>query len=54
MNIYVLLAGIICCLTTLGHFFMGYKMFVKPMLATTMDEIPKRVMLGVISIDRFC
>jgi len=44
MNGYILSAGVLAALTTLGHFFVGSPQFLKPMLAAAFDEIPKKVM----------
>jgi hypothetical protein len=47
MNQMIILAGAASLLTTVGHFTLGYKMYVKPMLKAEMDPIAKRVMLSV-------
>ena len=47
MNITVLIAGILAAFATIGHFIMGRKMYLKPMLAADFDPIAKRVMQSV-------
>ena len=44
MNWYIMIAGLIGCATTIGHFAVGSKQFLKPMLGATIDPIPKKVM----------
>jgi hypothetical protein len=47
MNTYVLIAGIFALFTTIGHFTIGKKMYLKPMLISEFDLIPKKVMHSV-------
>jgi hypothetical protein len=47
MNWLILIAGIVALSATLGHFTMGRKMFLKPMLAASFDDVPKKVMHAV-------
>lgn len=42
MNILVLAAGIVTTLTTTGHFAVGTKMFLVPILAAPMDLIVRK------------
>ena len=44
MNWPLFIAGLFAGLTTLGHFFVGSKSFLKPMLQASFDEVPKKVM----------
>ena len=44
MNWYIFIAGIIGALTTVGHFTVGRRDFLKPFLDASFDEIPKKVM----------
>lgn len=44
MNGYFIIAGLIGAFTTIGHFVMGSKEFLRPMLESSFDPIPKRVM----------
>jgi len=44
MDYFILTAGIIACLATIGHFAIGLKDFLKPVLNSQIDEIPKKVM----------
>ncbi len=44
MNTYVLIAGIISLMATVGHFAMGKKMYLKPVLDSNLDQVPKKVM----------
>jgi len=44
MNTMVLIAGILAAMATLGHFTMGVKLYLRPLLASDMDAIPKKVM----------
>ncbi len=47
MNAYVLIAGILALFTTIGHFTMGNKMYLQPMLNSELDPVPKKVMHSV-------
>ena len=44
MNWALFIAGLFAGLTTLGHFFVGSKSFLKPMLQASFDEVPKKVL----------
>jgi len=44
MNWYIFIAGLIAAAATVGHVSVGRKKFLKPMLETTLDPIPKKVM----------
>ena len=44
MNWMVFLAGLAAGFCTLGHFAIGSKSFLKPMLQAPFDDVPKKVM----------
>ena len=44
MNGYITIAGLIGALATIGHFAIGTKQFLKPMLESSFDPVPKKVM----------
>jgi len=44
MNLLLIGAGIICSMTTLGHFIVGSKLYLKPMLDASFDQVAKKVM----------
>ena len=44
MNWYIIIAGLIAAATTVGHFAVGSKKFLKPMLGASFDPIPQKVM----------
>ena len=44
MNGYILIAGVFALATVFGHFAVGSKQFLTPMLAASFDPIPKKVM----------
>ncbi len=44
MDGYILIAGFFALATVLGHFVVGSKQFLKPMLGASFDPIPKKVM----------
>ena len=44
MNWYIIIAGLIASVTTAGHFAVGSKEFLKPMLGASFDPISKKVM----------
>jgi len=44
MNSYIIIAGLIASATTVGHFAVGSKQFLQPMLAASFDPISKKVM----------
>lgn len=47
MNYYFLASGIIAAMAVIGHFTMGYKLYLKPVLVSNLDEIPKLIMKGL-------
>jgi hypothetical protein len=47
MNTYALIAGIIAAFATIGHFTMGKKLFLTPMLDAEFDNLAKKVMHSV-------
>lgn len=44
MNALILTAGVLALLATLGHFAVGYKSFLKPVLKSNVDIISAKVM----------
>ena len=44
MNWMILIAGLAAGFVNLGHFTVGSKEFLKPMLQADFDEVPKKVM----------
>ena len=44
MNWYITIAGLFGVFTVIGHFTMGSKQFLKPMLEASFDPVPKKVM----------
>ena len=44
MNGYISTAGFFALVTVIGHFAVGSKQFLKPMLAAAFDPIPQKVM----------
>lgn len=44
MNYFILVAGILAALATIGHFTMGAKKFLKPVMKSDIDQTPKKVM----------
>ena len=44
MNWMILVAGLVGGFTTIGHFLMGSKQFLSPMLESEFDLVPKKVM----------
>ena len=44
MNPLLVSAGIIALLTTAGHFTAGQKMYLKPLLESEIEEVPKKVL----------
>jgi hypothetical protein len=44
MNGHILIAGVFALATVIGHFAVGSKQFLKPMLQASFDPIPKKVM----------
>jgi hypothetical protein len=43
MNVFALIAGIIALAATIGHFTMGTKMYLKPVLNSDLDPVVKKV-----------
>jgi hypothetical protein len=43
MNIYLLIAAVINIATIIGHITMGSKEFLKPVLSSSADNVPKKV-----------
>ncbi len=44
MNYFILTSGILASLATIGHFAVGTNDFLKPVLNSDIDEIPRKVM----------
>jgi hypothetical protein len=44
MNWYITIAGLLGAFATIGHFSIGSKRFLKPMLEASIDPVPKKVM----------
>lgn len=44
MNWLVIIAGVLGAFTTIGHFLVGSKEYLKPVLASEIDDLPKKVM----------
>lgn len=47
MNFYLLASGIISLMAVIGHFTMGKKLYLNPVLNSNIDEIPKNIMHGL-------
>ena len=47
MNWFIIIAGLVAAFTTIGHFLIGTKEYLKPMLGASFDPVPKRVMHSV-------
>lgn len=47
MNYYFLAAGILSLIALLGHLTMGYKLYLKPVLDSDLDDVPKSIMKGL-------
>ena len=47
MNWLVLISGLFALFAVFGHFTMGTKSFLKPMMDATFDEVPKKTMQSV-------
>ena len=47
MNWYVLIAGLIAAGVVVGHFLMGSKLYLSPMLAAEFDAVAKKTMHAV-------
>jgi hypothetical protein len=44
MNWFIFVAGVIAAMATVGHFTVGRKDFLKPLLDAPIDDVPKKVM----------
>ncbi len=44
MDYFILTSGVLASFATIGHFAIGHKDFLKPVLESNIDEIPKKVM----------
>ena len=44
MNWFILISGVVCAMTTIGHFAVGSRDFLAPMLAASIEPVPKKVM----------
>lgn len=44
MNSFMMIAGVFAIATVLGHFMVGSKQFLKPMLQASFDPVPQKVM----------
>ena len=44
MNVLIVLAGVVGALTTIGHFVVGSRRFLAPMLAAPIEDVPRKVM----------
>jgi len=44
MNYLILTSGVLASFATIGHFAIGTKDFLKPVMASNINEIPKKVM----------
>ena len=47
MNWLIVSAGLVSAFTTIGHFVIGSKEYLTPMLAAPFDPVPKKVMHSV-------
>jgi uncharacterized membrane protein len=47
MNWLVIIAGFVGVFTTIGHFLIGSKEYLTPMLSASFDPVPKKVMHSV-------
>lgn len=47
MNIHILFAGILAAMAVFGHFTAGRKLYLKPVMDSNLDEVPKRIMLSL-------
>lgn len=47
MDWKILIAAFTCAFTTIGHFAIGSKEFLVPMLNSNFDDVPKKVMHSV-------
>ncbi len=44
MDWYIIIAGLLAAMTTVGHFVVGSKEFLRPMLEASFDQVSKKVM----------
>jgi hypothetical protein len=44
MNWLILISGLVAGFCTVGHFAIGSKQYLRPMLQSSFDEVPKKVM----------
>ena len=44
MNWFIFIAGVIAAMATVGHFTVGRRDFLKPLLDAPIDDVPKKVM----------
>ena len=44
MNWLIFIAGVIAAMTVVGHFTVGRRDFLKPLLDAPLDDVPKKVM----------
>lgn len=44
MNWFIFIAGIIAAMTVVGHFTVGRKEFLMPLLDSSIDDVPKKVL----------
>ena len=51
MNWLVLIAGLFALFAVIGHFTMGSKSFLKPMMDASFDQVAKKVMHSVFHYD---
>ena len=47
MNWMLFVSGAVCAFCTFGHFTMGSRDYLKPMLGASFEDLPKRVMHAV-------
>lgn len=47
MNLLIFIAGLFALFTTLGHFTMGSRAYLEPMMQANFDEVAKKVMQSV-------
>jgi hypothetical protein len=47
MNWFIIGAGLVATCTTIGHFTIGTKEYLKPMLSASFETVPKKVMHSV-------
>lgn len=47
MNYHILFAGILAAMAAFGHLTAGRKLYLKPLMNSDLDEVPKRIMLSL-------